>query len=343
MNLQTLLLWPLAALYHLLTGLRNRLFDAGWLKSRQPSGVFCLSIGNLAVGGTGKTPLTAWLLARLRPRYRVATLSRGYGRRTTGFRLADATDTAATLGDEPLQLFRRYGGPVAVCEDRPAGIDRLLELSPPPQLVLLDDAYQHRRLRPHLQLLLTDFSRLFTEDFLLPAGRLRESRAGAARADAVVVTKCPGGLTDRQKESIMQRIRVYAGKDVPVFFAGIRYGSPQPLQAQMPEKTFDSHTPVVLVSGLARPEPFEAYARQHYRVMEHFAFSDHHAYTAADCRRVQAAASQAGAVLLMTEKDGVKWQPPGPAYVLPIETDFGPQTPDFEEFIEKNIRDFCRA
>ena len=234
MKFLRVLLWPFSVLYHGLTALRNRLFDSGWLQSTQPRGVFCLGVGNLSVGGTGKTPLTAWLLAHLRPRYRVATLSRGYGRRTRGFRLANAADTAETLGDEPLQLYRTCGGPVAVAEDRAAGVAGLLALSPPPQLVLLDDAFQHRRLRPHLQLLLTDFSQPFYRDSLLPAGRLRESRHGAARADAVLVTKCPENLSFLQKETMTRHIRAYAGRQTPVFFTGIRYGPPRPLRADVP-------------------------------------------------------------------------------------------------------------
>ena len=179
---------------------RNWLFDSHLLTAVQPA-VYSISIGNLTVGGTGKTPMVELLIKRYlqdTPLYAgaTATLSRGYGRRTTGFRMAAETDTAETIGDEPLQLYRKFSPAVRVCvgERRVDAIKALLELHPETIRVLLDDAFQHRAVRPHLNLLLVDYNRPFYTDYPFPAGRLRERRKGARRADAIIVTKCPLNL-----------------------------------------------------------------------------------------------------------------------------------------------------
>ena len=188
------LLLPLSWIYAAIMGIRNMLFDKGVLK-QTACGVPSICVGNLAVGGTGKTPHTEYLLRLLAAQgLRTAMLSRGYGRRTKGFIEATAASTGAEVGDEPLQVKQKFPDTrVAVCESRVEGCKKLLQTpaGTEPQAIVLDDAYQHRYIKAGLYLLLTDFSRLFTRDCVLPAGRLRENRSGARRADAVVVTKCP--------------------------------------------------------------------------------------------------------------------------------------------------------
>lgn len=234
----------------------------------------------------------------------VVTLSRGYGRRTKGFRVAGADDTSATLGDEPLQLFRKFGDRVRVCvgEHRAGAIRAIQQRFPETRLILLDDAYQHRAVRPDVNLLLTDYNRPFYADHPFPAGRLRERRHGAARADAVVVTKCPPDLPDADRQRIADAIRLYASRDAPVFFAGLAYDQPVAFADGQPVQWAG---PVVLLSGLASADPLEAYVRETFALLRHDRFPDHYAYSRADLEsRVKSL--PAGAALLTTEKDWVK-------------------------------------
>lgn len=236
--------------------------------------------------------------------YETVTLSRGYGRQTTGFRLAQASDTAATIGDEPLQLFRKYGHRVRVCvgERRADAIQTIQQRFPATRLVLLDDAFQHRAVEPHTNLLLTDYNRPFYADHPFPAGRLRERRHGASRADAVIVTKCPLDLPVATQQTIAQAIRQYSHPEVPVFFAGLRYARPLRFADRQPT---DLPGPVVLVSGLANADSLEEYVRTSYDLRHHHRFPDHYPYTRADLDRL-VQDLPGGAVLLMTEKDWVK-------------------------------------
>ncbi|WP_332367845.1 tetraacyldisaccharide 4'-kinase [Spirosoma telluris] len=190
------LLLPLSGLYGLVLDVRNWLYDSYLLKSIRPS-VYSIGVGNLTVGGTGKTPMIEFLIKRYaflvtNRLAETATLSRGYGRLTRGFRNANDTDTAETIGDEPLQLYRKFGTHVRVCvgERRADAIQKIQEIHPETKRILLDDAFQHRAVRPHLNILLMDYNRPFYDDYPFPAGRLRERRKGANRADVVVVTKC---------------------------------------------------------------------------------------------------------------------------------------------------------
>lgn len=321
------LLWPFSTFYGALTSVRNHLYEAGgWPSRRAP--LPTLSVGNLTVGGTGKTPHVEYLVGLLGTRFRLATLSRGYGRHTRGFRLADATDTAQTLGDEPMQMHQKFGGRVvvAVGEKRVEALQRLHERHPDRQLVLLDDAFQHRALRPDLNLLLTDYHRPFYADDPFPGGRLRERRSGADRADAVIVTKCPVELGAAERGTIDGHIRRYARPGVPIFYSTLAYGTPVALGGGG-----SWAEPVLLVSGLANADSLEAYARQAFQLTEHRRFPDHHAYTAADWQRVRATAHRRGARgVLTTEKDAVKLKsllPPHeladcPVFYLPITVTF---------------------
>jgi tetraacyldisaccharide 4'-kinase len=246
--------------------------------------------------------------------------------------VADVTDTAQTLGDEPLQIYRKFGRLVRVCvgERRADALQQMLQLFPQLRQVLLDDAYQHRAVDPHLNLLLSDFNRPFYTDYPFPAGRLRESRSGAHRADAVIITKCPDTLAAEEQERIRQAVRRYSRADVPVLFAGLHYGQPVAFATHMPDDTIQN---VVLVSGLANADPLDAYVRQTFTMRQHQRFADHYAYQRADLDRLLAALP-AGTSLLTTEKDWVKLdalltpdeRATLPLYYLPIAVRFLPDS-----------------
>ncbi len=298
------LLRPLSNLYGFFADLRNRLFETRIIKSHQAV-QYTISVGNLAVGGTGKTPMVEFLIRHLlqtcvQSDHKIATLSRGYGRQTSGFRLAQPTDTAQTIGDEPAQLYRKFGASITVCvgEKRVDALQQLHRLLPHIQTVILDDAFQHRLLRPHRNLLLTDYTRPFWTDYPFPEGRLRERRHGAARAQAVVVTKCPADLSPADQQQITTAVGRYAGL-VPVFFAGLRYATP--IGYAGGELT----GPVVLVSGIANTTVLESYVRQTFGCVRYLSYGDHHAYTATDVARILNQTPPETSILT-TEKDWVK-------------------------------------
>lgn len=336
-----ILLFPLAVLYNIITGIRNRLYDQGI----RPSVAFDLpviNVGNLTVGGTGKTPLTEHLIRLLAPDYVVATLSRGYGRKSKGFRIASPADNAATIGDEPFQFYEKYGDRirVAVGEDRAYAIPNILQEYPETEIILLDDAYQHRRVRPSLNLLLSDFHRPFYTDFLLPAGRLRESRSGADRADVIIVTKCPPEISDEDMIEIERAIREYADK--PVFFTHIRYGRPQAFSG-----VGKIGRDVLLLSGISNVKPLVHYVSHNFNLVKHLDFNDHHEYSGRDIETLARCLHENPEVsILTTEKDKVKLAAPEfesqtrllPLFYLPIEVEFIKNGQDFDEIVLNSIK-----
>ncbi|TGD79309.1 tetraacyldisaccharide 4'-kinase [Hymenobacter wooponensis] len=328
-SLLTVLLLPLSWLYAGVMAVRNMLYRSGLNPSVSFPEVPVLNVGNLRVGGTGKTPHVAHLITALQQLGQSpAMLSRGYGRRTRGYRFATATDTAATIGDEPLQQFQQFKGtvPVAVCEDRVVGIRQLLSEAPATSVVVLDDAYQHRRVQPSFNILLTEQERPFYEDWVLPAGRLRESRAGAVRADLVIVTKCDPLLSEARRQDITRRIRSYAKPTVPVLFSTYVYGTPVAIGAS-PQPTGPE---VLLLTGIAQPEPLRQYLETAgYRVVHHARFADHHAFTEAEIAAV-AAQLAPGQSVFTTQKDAARLLEPAlaavvvqvPVFYLPIDVRF---------------------
>ncbi len=334
----------LSALLARLVGGRNWLYDRGFCRSAQFA-VPLIGVGNLTVGGAGKTPHVEYLLRWLTPHVRVATLSRGYGRRTRGFRLAGPADTAATLGDEPMQFFRKFSPQVrvAVGEKRARAIPQLLALAPPPRVIVLDDAFQHRAVRPHCQLLLTEYAQPLSRDHVWPRGRLREPRQGARRADVLVVTKCPPQLSTTERQHLTTELRPHLRPEVPIFFTATTYLPPLPVFAQTPCK-WPPNARVVLFCGLARPEPLRAHVAAAYTLQDFVPFPDHHAYTAREVeglvRRWHALADPA-AVLLTTEKDMVKLLSAPlarlldgiPIFYLPIAVEFLADEPQFRAVV----------
>jgi tetraacyldisaccharide 4'-kinase len=335
------LLLPFSWLYAAVLATRNWLYDRGW-KHSAPGWVPLLNVGNLRVGGTGKTPHVAWLVAELRRQgQRPAILSRGYGRQTRGARLATPADSAATVGDEPWQYFQEFAAdhvPVAVAENRQLGLDMLREQHPELTAVVLDDAYQHRRVRPTLNILLTELARPFYHDFVLPAGRLRESRAGAARADVVILTKCPPSLPASHQADAEAQVRRYARPGVPVLFSAYAYGEPQPVLASLPglaplpaagPPALAPAGPALLLTGIAQPAPLREYLEsQGYSIVQHAQYPDHHAFQAADLVALQKH-WQLGWPIFTTEKDATRlaspdvWDGPqralaGHIYTIPV-------------------------
>ncbi len=312
------LLLPFSWLYAAVLAVRNWLYDHGWKRSA-PGWVPLLGVGNLRVGGTGKTPHVAWLVEELlRQGQRPAILSRGYGRQTTGPRLAAPHDSAATVGDEPWQYFGEFsarGVPVAVAENRQLGLDLLRQHHPATTCVVLDDAYQHRRVRPTLNILLTELARPFYYDFVLPAGRLREARAGAARADVVVITKCPPGLSVEAQVAAEAQVRRYARPGVPVLFSAYAYAEPEPLPVDF--DTTDQRLPVagsqqptpgpaLLLTGIAQPGPLREYLESRgYDIRHHAALPDHHAFQPEDLQALYQH-WQPGWPVFTTEKDATR-------------------------------------
>lgn len=310
---------PRSPFWHLLTALpsalygnvmrfRNHLYDIG----NKPEIEFelpIISVGNLAVGGTGKTPMTEYLIRLLMAEKKVAVLSRGYGRKTKGFLLADATAIAASIGDEPMQYFTKFGNriTVAVGEDRVAAVPEILFAHPETEVILLDDAYQHRKIGRRLNLLLTEYDRPFYEDFVMPRGRLREPRSGANRADVVLVTKCPDSLTTTERKHITEAVCRYTRPETPVFFTGLQYETPQAFHGTA--ENLDSGATVVLASGIARHEAWAQAMRQRFGVVAEHHFSDHYAYTASDAANLTRSCQEHNAALLCTEKDMVKLKP----------------------------------
>ncbi|MFD2785482.1 tetraacyldisaccharide 4'-kinase [Hymenobacter rubripertinctus] len=328
-----LLLLPFSWLYAAVLAVRNWLYARGWKASVAFARVPVISVGNLRVGGTGKTPHVAWLVAWLQAQgQHPALLSRGYGRRTRGYRRATATDSAATVGDEPWQQFGQFGGrvPVVVSEDRGAGIGRLLGEEPAVTAVVLDDAYQHRRVRPAVNILLSEQQRPFYQDYVLPAGRLRESRAGAGRADAVIITKCAPDLSAAARAAITARVRRYARPGVPVLFSVYEYGVPVPVPGTGASAAPEQGQAVVVLTGIVQPGPLLAHlAAAGYRVVHHARYPDHHAFTPREIGEL-AAQCPPGQCVLTTQKDAARLQEPAlaasvadlPVFYIPITVRF---------------------
>ena len=307
------LLLPFAILYGLGVCLRHFLYDRGWLSSkRYPFPILC--VGNLAVGGTGKTPMVEYLV-RLLGQEQVAILSRGYRRKTRGFILADDSATAMTLGDEPYQYHRKFPrATVTVCESRQEGIERLLE-NPHFKYIILDDAFQHRKVQAGTNLLLTSYDKLYTQDFLLPVGSLRDIRSRARKAQIIIVTKCPE-LTQAEQEKIIQQLKPLPSQKV--YFTSIAYSdrvySHEDSQAL---KDFIA-TPFTLVTGIANPTPLVDFLEKQGASFEHLAYSDHHHFSNRELEFLRQKER-----ILTTEKDYVRLEGAlSTLYYLPIETQF---------------------
>ena len=289
--------------------MRNMLFDKGVLRS-QSFNIPVIAVGNLAVGGTGKTPHVEHLIRLLRDNWCIAVLSRGHKRRTKGFVLAEPASTAADIGDEPRQLKSKFGNLiVAVDADRCHGIRKLMKDSRTraTQAIILDDAFQHRYVKPGLSIVLIEYGRL-QGDYMLPAGRLREPMSGLRRADIIVVTKCPDNLSEEEKGIGRDVIRQHAEK--PVFFSRMVYQDLEPVfcgDSRLLDSV-DASTNVLIVSGIAHPQPLVTEVCRRTTLVKHLAYADHHDFSAADIQRINSAfaALPTPRLLITTEKDAAR-------------------------------------
>lgn len=311
-----LLLKPLSLAYGVITSVRNRCFDWGVLQQRKFD-IPVIVVGNIAVGGTGKTPHTEYLVELLRTRYNIAVLSRGYNRRTKGFRLATAESTAQQIGDEPYQIFCKFGDKgvtVAVDEDRCHGIDRLREHRPDLNLIILDDAFQHRYVKPTVSVVLTEHSRPVFEDEMLPSGRLRENKDYALhRADIVVVTKCPDEMKQIDYRIFTKNMGLEPWQKL--FFSKYVYEDLTPLFPEDApasvslERLTDKNT-IVAVAGIANPKPFVKHLRTSAAKIRGLIFDDHHNFTVSDINavmhKIKTSPEPANTIVVTTEKDAMR-------------------------------------
>jgi tetraacyldisaccharide 4'-kinase len=342
-------LLPLSLLYWLIVFFRNWLFDKQLLRTAQ-FGMPLITVGNLAVGGTGKSPLIEYLASLLHSEFKVAALSRGYRRRTRGYALASATSTALEIGDEPLALYRKFPDiGVAVGEERLLAIPELLHDRPETEVILLDDAFQHRSIEAGLSILLTEYANLFTRDFYLPTGDLRDLKSRYKAATILLVTKCPVTLTELQRSSIIKELAPVAGQTV--YFTTIAYGAPYHLTSR--EKyALTGKEEVLLVTGISNPRPLKHFIETHSVTYQQLSYRDHHIFTIEDFKDIMAEFEQLSSgnrILVTTEKDAVRLEKFSaeiaslPWYVLPIEHRFlFDQKDQFDQQILTFIKNFQR-
>ena len=342
-----ILLFPFSLLYALAVKIRNWCFDKKILASASFS-LPIICVGNLAVGGTGKSPMVELLLRLLKDRYAVAVLSRGYKRKTRGYALANEATTALDIGDEPMQFHSKFPEvTIAVGEERIVAIPQLLHDRPATRAIILDDAFQHRTVKAGLNILLTDYSNLFTRDWWLPSGDLRDSPSSYKRAEVIVVTKCPEDLSEEGRRAIAQEINPRSHQQL--FFSAIRYGQPYHITRRS-TAVIDEQVEVLLVTGIANPAPLKQWLDEHSKTYYEIAYGDHHIFSIDDLeaifRRFMSITAEKK-LIVTTEKDAVRlikfrqeleeW----PFYVLPITPGFlfGDE-PRFSELIITFINTF---
>ncbi|WP_269227938.1 tetraacyldisaccharide 4'-kinase [Flavobacterium eburneipallidum] len=337
------ILFPFAILYGFITSIRNFLFDKGILESHSFD-IPIIAVGNLSVGGTGKTPQIEYLIRLLSPKYKVATLSRGYKRQSEGFVLADSNSNARILGDEPFQFYQKFKNiQVAVDADRKNGIEKLLsqpqtrgiaeQSEAKPDVILLDDAFQHRKVKAGFYILLTSYGDLYSDDFMLPTGNLRESRSGAKRANVVIVTKCPPNLSLIEQSKIATQLQLASSQEL--YFSYIDYDeSIYSVEKSIPVseiKTLDK----LLLAGIAKPDPFFAHLQNEND--EKLVYPDHHHFAENDLLEIKNKAQNK--IIITTEKDFVRLKDSifsEQLYYLPIKSSFL----SLNEKLDKTILNF---
>ena len=323
-----ILLLPFALLYWLAIGIRNWLYNKNILKSAS-FGLPLICVGNLSVGGTGKSPMVEYLVFKLKDKFRVATLSRGYKRKTRGYALANENTTALEIGDEPMQFHLKFPDvPVSVGEQRIVAIPQLLHDKPETQAIILDDAFQHRSIKAGLNILLTEYNNLFTRDFYLPTGDLRDLKSNYKRAEIIVVTKCKLDLSEAERQKVIKEISPVAGQQI--FFTAIEYGQ---LYHIVHKKVFtpDAKTEILLVTGIANPRPLKKMLEEHSSSYHMLQYTDHHIFTIDDLNEIKKRFEHietANKIILTTEKDAVRLAKFNneitglPLYVIPVRHQF---------------------
>ena len=345
-----ILLFPFSLLYGLIIIIRNWLYDKKILRCASFNlPVIC--VGNLVLGGTGKSPMVEYLIELLHNHFFVATLSRGYKRKTKGYALANENTTALEIGDEPMQFHSRFPQiVVAVGEERVVAIPQLLHDKPQVEIIILDDAFQHRAINAGLNILLTECNNLFNHDFFFPTGDLRDEQNSAKRADMIVITKCPFNLKDSSRTKMKDQLEKYNTKNI--FFTGIKYGTPYHIVSKT-IKPFSLNDEVLLIYGIANPQQLKGYIAEHTAVYEELSYSDHHIFSIDDLEDITKKFERiktANKLIITTEKDAVrlikfKDQLKNlPLYVLPIRHTFLFNEGEiFDNIIFNFIRNFKKA
>lgn len=342
-----ILLFPFAIIYGIGVWLRNWLYDKNILKSTS-FGLPLISVGNLSVGGTGKSPMVEYLANLLRSQYKIAILSRGYKRKTKGYALADQDTTAIDIGDEPMQFYKKFPGvPVAVGEKRIEAIPQLLHDRPDTELIILDDAFQHREIEAGFNILLTEQGNLFTRDFFLPTGDLRDEKRSKKRADLIVITKCDPALDNEEKENLIKELSPTPHQKI--YFTTIDYGQPYHI-INRKRIELEEQTEVLLITGIANPRPLKEHLEDwvfSYHLMN---YGDHHIFSIMDWREIKNKFDQIEAmnkIILTTEKDAMRLlkfenELAGmPFYVIPIEHKFlFNEGPAFDQSVINFIENF---
>jgi tetraacyldisaccharide 4'-kinase len=293
----------------MVTAFRNLLYDKELLQSTRFD-FPVISVGNITVGGTGKTPHVEFLIELLQAKYKVAVLSRGYKRRTKGFLLASENSNSQTIGDEPFQIYQKFKNAiVAVDEKRVNGIHQLKLVQPDINVVLLDDAFQHRAVNPGLKILLTDYSRLYIHDSILPGGLLRECKSGSKRADIVIVTKCPEEINDAEITKLTHKLNIQSHQSL--YFSTIIYNAIKPVfdTEKLSEITDLNSFSVLLVTGIVTHTPIVEHLKQQYAKVETLSYPDHHHFTANNYSEIEQKFIHLQSdkkIILVTEKDAAR-------------------------------------
>ena len=342
--------FPFALIYGFAVFLRNKFFDWGLFRSKEFD-VPVISVGNLSVGGAGKTPHVEYLIRLLRNEYNIATLSRGYKRKTKGFKIAKQNAKASDVGDEPSQFkykFRKIT--VAVDEKRRRGIKEIKKIDPYVQTIIMDDAFQHRYVKPGLNILVTDYHNPYPTDFLMPSGTLREHASGAKRADIIIVSKTPNVLSPITKRRFYHEINPLPNQDL--LFTFLKYGKIKPVfESDSPDKTPQKFNAILMVTGIANPYPLEDHLRERCYDLEKITFSDHHKYTKSDLKKIKEACDDIFSpkkAVITTEKDATRFRTTFgkdelknlPLYYIPVEVAFHKgQKQKFDRRVLKYVRE----
>lgn len=327
-----ILLFPLAFLYGLISWFRNKLFDWNILKSRSYD-IPIISVGNLCMGGTGKSPHVEYLARLLKQNYEAAILSRGYKRKTKGFVLADKNSTEIQIGDEPLQFYKKFKNQiVAVDANRKRGIKLIREQRPETEVIILDDAFQHRSVKPGLSILLTDYHQLYKNDYMVPTGRLREFRLGAKRADIIIITKTPKVFSPLLRRDLRKKIK--PAKYQRMYYSYIKYDNPVALTKEGSKLlTKEKFNYILLFSGIANPYPLKEHLGVNCNELITLDFPDHHRYTSKDINKIVSTYNNIFAkdkAIFTTEKDAMRLYASEhfellkefPIFYVPIEVEF---------------------
>lgn len=307
MAITKVLLFPFSLLYGIVTGTRNFMFHTGLLKSKRfPIPVLC--VGNITVGGTGKTPHTELIIAELKKKFRVACLSRGYKRKTSGFVLSTPQSTAKEIGDEPMQIKHKFPDIIVACDgNRVRGIEKLLAMEPSPEVVILDDAFQHRYVQADKNIILVDYNRPVYEDCLLPAGRLRENANALKRADYIIVTKCPPKIQPIERRILSKHLKIKPYQQL--FFTTLAYGPIQRLSSKAENISPGKTSAILCVTGIAQPAPYVEHLRTFTPDITEIRYPDHHHFTTKDIQRIEEAFQKIKnkeKYIFTTEKDAAR-------------------------------------